>query len=196
MHSLRASQLETSCIPPFSPRGRPRKKTCTDQLEGSPSSATANDTISDLTSKIKVLSVKCDESENRLLPSNLIFFGLPDADGETWHESEGKIVSFCFKNLSLNNNISDIERAHIQGRFRPRTKRPIINKLTQFKDKSKILSSGPRPKGTSFSIPEDFSERTRLAQKKLRAHGNQSNASFKIGFDRITIGDKHFLYNA
>lgn len=82
------------------------------------------------------------------------------------------------------------------GRFEVGKNRPIIVKLTHFKDKSGILLAGPKLKDTSFSIREDYSAKVRVARKKLFTYGQQNNASFKIRFDKLLIGKKVFTYNA
>lgn len=70
-------------------------------------------------------------------------------------------------------------------------------KFAQFKDKCSILSAGPKLKGSSISIREDFSARVRLARKKLYAYAKQNNSdSFKIRFDKLQMDEKQFYYDA
>lgn len=159
--------------------------------------STGNPEIDNLTSQINNLVKKCDDSENRLRRDNLLFFGIQDAHDETWDQSESCIISLCSDKLQISISKQDIERAHRLGRFQDGKHRPIIVKFARFKDKCSILSAGPKLKGSSISIREDFSARVRLARKKLYAYAKQNNSdSFKIRFDKLQMDEKQFYYDA
>lgn len=158
---------------------------------------TGNPEIVNLSSQINNLVKKCDDSENRLRRDNLLFFGIQDAHDETWDQSESCIISLCSDKLQISISKQDIERAHRLGRFQDGKHRPIIVKFARFKDKCSILSAGPKLKGSSISIREDFSARVRLARKKLYAYAKQNNSdSFKIRFDKLQMDEKQFYYDA
>nr|XP_050024309.2 uncharacterized protein LOC126518577 [Dermacentor andersoni] len=139
----------------------------TGQAGGKISEPGWNDEVTRLSSEIKNLTEKCDDAENRLRRSNLIFFGITDAAGETWEQSEEHVIAFCSEHLGVSINADDIERAHRMGRFQESKNRPIIVKLAHFKVKSKILTAGPKLKKSKFSVREDYSAHVRLARKKL-----------------------------
>ncbi|XP_077522714.1 uncharacterized protein LOC144133474 [Amblyomma americanum] len=168
-------------------------------VENNPENDAASKATPDMTkhsSDVKLLTTKYDDAENRLRRSNLLFFGITDDLGETWAQSEERVVSFCSDKLDISIENHQIERAHRLGRFEVGKNRPIIVELTHFKDKSGILLAGPKLKDTSFSIREDYSAKVRVARKKLFTYGQQNNASFKIRFDKLLIGKKVFTYNA
>lgn len=154
-------------------------------------------TLSNLSSSIKTLAEKCDDSENRLRRCNLLFFEIPDVINETWAESESRIISFCTEKLEVPITSIDIERAHRLGRFQANKNRPIIVTLSRFKDKARILSAGPKLKDSLFSVREDYSARVRLARKKLFLYAQESKfVSFKIRFDKLIVDKKPFVYDA
>lgn len=149
-----------------------------------------------LSSEVKILTEKCDDSENRLRRCNLIFFGLPDTDGETWGQSESKILSFCSEKLGVTLDSKNIERAHRLGRFHGNKNRPIIVKFSHFKDKSSVISCNGKLKNTSFVIREDYSARVRLARRKLFHYAQEKNLAFKIRFDKLIVGNKQYTYDS
>ncbi|XP_077552427.1 uncharacterized protein LOC144166812 [Haemaphysalis longicornis] len=152
--------------------------------------------IASLSSEIKQLADKCDDAENRLRRSNLLFFGIKDENAETWAESEAKIISFCATHLEMNITDAGIERAHRLGRYCADKMRPIIVKFAHYKEKSRVLQSSRKLKETPFFVREDYSARVRLARQKLYSFGQQSNASFKIRFDKLSIDKKQYTYDA
>uniref|UniRef100_A0A1S4LJU1 Uncharacterized protein n=3 Tax=Ixodes scapularis TaxID=6945 RepID=A0A1S4LJU1_IXOSC len=66
-----------------------------------------------------------DDLDNRSRRNNLIFFGIPDVQNETWATSEERIVSFCSEKLNIQIDSAAIERAHRLGRFTLTKKRPV-----------------------------------------------------------------------
>lgn len=58
--------------------------------------------------------------------------------------------------------------------------RPIIVKLSSFNDKEKILSLGPKLKGTNLAICEDFPVPVRLAHGKLVRYANEQGTPYKL----------------
>lgn len=150
-----------------------------------------------LSSQLKNLAQKCDDSENRLRRDNLLFFGIEDVRDETWEISESRVISLCAQKLDIPITKEDIERAHRLGRFQDGKNRPIIVKLARFKVKGSILSAGAKLKGSQISIREDFSSGVRLARKKLYAYAKQSDfSSFKMRFDKLQMNGKQFCYDA
>uniref|UniRef100_A0A6B0VBG9 Putative tick transposon n=1 Tax=Ixodes ricinus TaxID=34613 RepID=A0A6B0VBG9_IXORI len=126
---------------------------------------------------------QCDDNENRLRRSNLLFFGCPDDQAETWSQSERKIIDFCANNLGVQLDPSNLERSHRLGKFQPNKHRPIIVKFSRFKDKESILAAGFKLKDTHFAVREDFSEAVRFARSKLYEYGKSLNVPFKVRFN-------------
>lgn len=153
--------------------------------------------LSNLSSDIKTLAEKCDDSENRLRRCNLLFFGIPEGSNETWADSEARAITFCTEKLEVSITPTDIERAHRLGRFQANKNRPIIVAFSKFKDKARILSACPKLKNSSFSVREDYSARVRLARKKLFLYAQERQlVAFKIRFDKLIVDKKHFVYDA
>lgn len=99
-------------------------------------------------------------------------------------------------NLEIIITDAALERAHRLGRYCADKMRPIIVKFAHFKDKSRILRFSRKLKETAFFIREDYSARVCLARQKLYSFGQQSNATLKIRFDKLTIDKKRYTYDA
>lgn len=141
------------------------------------------------------LLARIDDLENRSRRSNLLFYGVPDVDGETPQISEQKVLDLARDSLGIAVDNSHVERAHRLGAFRRGKTRPIIVKFSSFKIKTQLLFSGSRLKGTPFSISEDFSLTVRAARKALLTFAKQQNSQFKLRFDKLFIGSKTYIYD-
>ncbi|CAN7978916.1 unnamed protein product [Ixodes persulcatus] len=75
-----------------------------------------------MTNTIACLEARIDDAENRSRRNNLIFYGLRDVAGESWHDSEKLIIDTCSTHLAINLEPLSIERAHRIGRFSPEKK--------------------------------------------------------------------------
>ncbi|KAH8020357.1 hypothetical protein HPB51_000990 [Rhipicephalus microplus] len=95
-------------------------------------SANALRTVS---SQVTEILSRCNNSENRLRRSNLVFFGLDDEPKEYWAKSEQKIIDFCSEKLGITVTERQFERVHRIGKYTEDKRRPIIAKLAFFKDK-------------------------------------------------------------
>lgn len=137
-----------------------------------------------------------DDLENRSRRNNLLFYGLDDTAGETWAESEERILTFCSEKLSVDASVTSIERAHRLGRFSQQNNRPIIVKYVSFKEKQRVLAAARKLKGTDYSISEDYSEKVRLERKKLLQFARERGGDFKLNFNKLKIGTQVFRYDA
>lgn len=141
------------------------------------------------------ISSRCDDAENRQRRSNLLFFGIEDKKEEEWAAAEQKVIAFCSEKLELTTTSSQFERVHRLGKFTEGKNRPIIAKLTFYKDKEQILSCARKLKGTTYSIGEDFSPATRQARRKLVTFAKSQNKAFKISVDRLHINKQVYIYD-
>ncbi|XP_072143579.1 uncharacterized protein [Dermacentor andersoni] len=164
-------------------------------LHSQPSYGTS-DYVANLGCQLKALAEKCDDAENRQRRSNLLFFGIPDANNESWAQSEMHVTSFLSEKLKISIAAADSERAHRLGRFQKNKNRPIIVEFARFKDKTAILQAASKLKGSSFAVREDFSMRVRAARQKLYSFGIQTGSQFKIRFDRLILKNKQFVYDS
>ncbi|KAH6930596.1 hypothetical protein HPB50_014933 [Hyalomma asiaticum] len=152
------------------------------------------DTLREVTDQLMSITSRCDEAENRMRRSNLLFFGLEDHANEDWAASEQKIIKFCFEKLQLTLTGTQFERVHRLGRHEEKC-RPIIVKLTFFKDKEQILSQARNLKGTAFSVREDFSLATRQTRRKLIEFAKSQNKPFKLLVDKLRIENVSYGYD-
>nr|XP_037276014.1 uncharacterized protein LOC119168726 [Rhipicephalus microplus] len=153
------------------------------------------DALHDVTNQLSKITNRCDEAENRLRRSNLLFFGIEDDPNENWAVSEDKIVKFCSDHLGTSISSPQLERVHRLGRFNTDRRRPIIVKFTFFKDKEQILSKSRKLKGTNFYIREDFSMKTRQARQKLLEFAKAQNKRFKLSVDKLRIDNNTYVFD-
>lgn len=165
------------------------------QLKSQSPSLLPAETIPSLESKISHVQARCDDAENRLRRCNILFYGIEDSENETWAMSEGIILEFCMQKLKQTISSDCVERAHRLGRFSAGRNRPIIVKLSRFKEKDCILMSGPLLKGTPFAVGEDFSLDVRIARRKLLHFAKERNMSYKLTFNKLKMENRIFVYN-
>lgn len=146
--------------------------------------------------QIAALTSRVDEAEDRARRQNLIFYGLADADGETWAQSEKKVIDHCASHLQLTVETRDIERAHRLGTFCSERKRPVIVKFSHFKERERVLVAGRRIKVPGISIAEDNSPSTRFSRKRLVDFGKSQNVAFKLRYNKLIIGNDTYIFDS
>lgn len=137
---------------------------------------------------------RLDEFEDRSRRQNLIFYGLPDGQTESWTESETKIRELLSSTLEMELPHEAIERAHRLGKFVPNKCRPVIAKFSHFKTKDSIFSSRSQLKDSGVSISEDFCMSTRNTRKKLTEFGKASGQQFFVRYNKLIINKKCYVY--
>ncbi|CAN8029884.1 unnamed protein product, partial [Ixodes persulcatus] len=100
----------------------------------------STDNVSGMSQDIAALKAAAYDAENRLRRNNLLFFGLPDNQSETWDQSEDAVLSMVTETMGIVIEKPNIERAHRIGRFQSNKNRPIVEKFCRFKDKETILA--------------------------------------------------------
>lgn len=91
-----------------------------------------------------------------------------------------------------------IERIHRIGKPVANKCRPVILKLVDGRDKTRILKNCGNLKGTEFSISEDFSPRVQQIRKKLWASAREersSGAKVALTFDKIKVNGKLYRWD-
>lgn len=91
-----------------------------------------------------------------------------------------------------------IERIHRLGKPRPNKHRPIILKLIDFREKTTVLKSCFKLKGSNYSISEDFSARVRDIRKKLWNYGKpkkEAGDKVALAYDKLWINDELFCWD-
>ena len=120
------------------------------------------------------------ELEDRSRRENIRVDGLIEEEGETWDATEIKVSNLLQNKLGLTN--VQIDRAHRTGRKGREYPRTIVAKLSNYKDKEKILKNRKKLKGTDIYINEDFSKETVSHRKKLWSQVKKLRAEGKFAF--------------
>ncbi len=110
---------------------------------------------------------KLVDIEDRSRRNNLVLTGISERERENWDDTEKKMVTEIGRNLGIDLQDEDIERAHRIGRFERGKSRPVVARFTSYKTKEKVLKAARQKKVEGFYINEDFSEETRQKRKQL-----------------------------
>lgn len=93
--------------------------------------------VNDQAAATSSLVSRLDDAKDRSRRCNLIFYGLPDTTGETWLESERKIVSRVNEHLGITLDDSHIERARRIGTFNAKKSGRLLSCFLNLKRKTK-----------------------------------------------------------
>ncbi|XP_077516720.1 uncharacterized protein LOC144127627 [Amblyomma americanum] len=151
--------------------------------------------VDQLSCEYSQLRARLSELEDRQRRDNLLFYGIPDAQSESWAQSEEKLVKVLSSCLEIPSSEILIDRAHRLGRFASEKCRPIIAKFSSFKVKQRILLNCSKLKDEKITLSEDFSFATRHARKKLVEFGKSQPLTFKLRFNKLYIKNKCYSYN-
>ncbi|XP_077501139.1 uncharacterized protein LOC144111926 [Amblyomma americanum] len=147
--------------------------------------------------EMTTVSRKLDELENRSRRNNLIVRGVKEEESESEEDLLQKVNNDIFDKI-LKQRVDTIERIHRLGKREPGRDRPIIIKLTDFRDKMKIMSNCFNLKGTQFSVNEDFSKRVVEIRKNLWnscADERKNGVKAKLIFDKLKIKNTLYAWN-
>ena len=144
-------------------------------------------TISQLTSKVSYL-------EGQTKRDNLVLFGIPEQQEETWDDCENEVRKVLDENLKLQGALSDnevgIERAHRIGKKQQCKTRPIVVKFGRYKTKNAILNLKHKLKGSRYRISEQFSDaimRERRKFQPLIESAIQNKQRFSLKYNKLVI---------
>lgn len=151
--------------------------------------------ISHISSENDQLRARQSELEDMQRRDNLLFYGLPDAQSESWAQTEEKLMNVFSSRLEIAPSEILIERAHRLGGYHPNKCRPVIAKFSSFKLKQQILLSSSKLKEVNVAVSEDYSPATRLARKKLAEFGKTQSSRFKLRFNKLYVNRKCYIYN-
>lgn len=116
-------------------------------------------------------------------------YGIPEDEKEDEESLEQVINNTVAKGVLKIEPVS-IERIHRLGKPSANKTRPIIFKLLDDRDKTKILKNCHKLKDTDISISEDFSQRVRNIRKKLwdsAKPNKESGQKVHLVYDKISI---------
>ena len=115
-------------------------------------------------------------AESRSMRDNLIFSNIPK-EGIN-EDPEKQVKELISKTLLIKDDVP-FERAHRMGRFTQDKTRPIVVKLSRFKDKMNVLRNAFKLKGSNVGINEQFpaeiNERRKLLLPALRQEKSKGN---------------------
>lgn len=178
----------------LSERVRTLEATCASLASTETASTAFN--VSDITNQLKNITSRCEDTENRMRRSNILFCGIEDDEKEDWTASELKIQNFCSQKLDRALTSLQFDRVHRLGRFVPNKCWPITAKMTSVKDKQSILGAARKLKGSTFSIREGFSLSTRQARKKLLEFARAQAEPFKLSVDKLRIDRATYVFDS
>ena len=158
-----------------------------------------DNTFSNNIKKLDELESKTQDLEDRSRRDNLVFFGIPECDEVTTENAEEVLISILKKQNFLAQTFNPETTAYFERvhRIGPRRKdaarpRPIIAKMTFYKDKEEILKNSSKFKNSPYNVAEHYSKATlsisRLLNKAKEAKLNcQQVSSFKINHRRLVM---------
>ena len=121
--------------------------------------------------ELNYLVDKSSDLEDRSKRHNLIFKGFTEETGrETNEDCEKKLRNLIVEKSMLNGKaLISFDRVHRLGRKKndARGSRPIICKVTSYKDKETILKNAAKLRGSRISMCEDYSQQTQEINNQL-----------------------------
>ena len=144
-----------------------------------------------------------DSMKGRSCRNNLLFYGIPERDNETWEDCENDVREIIKEKLQIegadDNDKIGIERAHRLATSPAKGPRPIIVKFLSYKVRSNILMTGRKIfKKTELSVKEDFPPLIRATRKKLRPYLTDAIDDDKkayLSYDKLVIDGERFKYD-
>ncbi|XP_054933596.1 uncharacterized protein [Dermacentor andersoni] len=140
---------------------------------------------------------RIDDLENRSRRNNLIIRGIREDVNET-EEALRKKVNVDVFHTVLKLKIDSVERIHRLGKRQNGKDRAIILRLSDFRDKTKILRNCFMLRGKDISINEDFSKRIAEIRKQLwnsSSEERKRGIKVKLMFDKMKINDVVYGWN-
>ncbi|XP_040068674.2 uncharacterized protein LOC115320940 [Ixodes scapularis] len=153
--------------------------------------------IVSLEKNVNFLLGKVDDLENRSRRNNLLVYGIKETADESNEGLENCVKKEIFEDI-LGVHASGIEKIHRLGRKVANKTRPVILRFLEERDKSAVLSSCRRLKGSRFSISEDFSPRVQQIRKKLWDSAKElkkNGDKVVLSFDKIKINGQVFIWD-
>lgn len=137
--------------------------------------------------RAQVLDIQC-----RNMRDNLIFYRLPEEQGETDNDCMRKILSFIEEKLEIENATSEIKlhRAHRMGKYDPTRIRPIVAKFAYYPDRERVRKNASKLRDTNFGISQQFPKSIMEKRKKLVPI---MKAARQNGQDAYIVVDKLYI---
>ena len=130
---------------------------------------------------------KTDDLECRSKRNNLIIYGLPRVENETWQECEEMVQELLTDTLEMHES-PQFDRVH---RLSAKPNSSIVARCTFYKDNETIKKAQAKLKGSNVFISEDVSLRVQEIRKKLLPHLKAAKDEKK----KSTMVSDHLLIN-
>ena len=141
---------------------------------------------------------RLDDLEGQSRRSNVIIHGIAEDDQEeTWESTEKKVHDLAKTKMKITEPIA-FERCHRLGRRRANGSRPIIAKLSFFKDKQRLFKQAKELKDSGISISEDYVKSVREARSKmvpLMKLAREKGKRASLNYDKLIIDGEKYAVN-
>ena len=148
--------------------------------------------------KMAEFQKRLDDLEGQSRRSNVIIHGIAEDDqDETWEATERKVHDLIKTKLKITEPIP-FERCHRLGRKRANGSRPIITKLSFFKDKLRLFKQAKELKNSGVSISEDYVKSVREARSKmvpLMKLARDKGKRASLNYDKLIIDGEKYAVN-
>ncbi|KAH9359721.1 hypothetical protein HPB48_011077 [Haemaphysalis longicornis] len=157
-----------------------------------------DEACNNMTKLVLELVAKVDDLENRSRRNNILVYGVKEDQDEDSEKLERKVNEEIFKKI-LGVEVNSIERIHRIGLKHAERHRPIILRFFNYVDKTKVMSSCFKLKGTKIAISEDFSKNVRDIHAKLwRSAAKEKGSGSKVSlrYDKLKVDDRVYVWDA
>lgn len=152
---------------------------------------------SKLEKQVSTLIDKVDDLENRSRRNNLIIYGLEEPFEEKYEDLKAKVQDDIFQQ-KLEITVTGIERCHRLGKKTNDKPRPVIIKFLDYREKTNVLSSAFKLKGSTLSLSEDFSKQVRETRRQLWKSSEEERlrgCKTRLVYDKLKVDDVLFAWD-
>ena len=151
-----------------------------------------------LKNEITSLKTRIIQQELQSRRNNLIFYGIPEKDKESWIDCEKSVCDIIGSNMGIENAQDiEIERAHRLGVKQQNKTRGIIVKFCKFKDREIVWKKAKTLAKTNHKLSEDYPAEV-LAERRVLypiyklAVNNKSYKEVSLKVDKLYINRKAY----
>lgn len=149
-----------------------------------------------LKAKVKEQGEQIIELKARSMRENLVVNGIPEKANETWQDTKKNLQNFFEKELRIDPETIEIDRAHRIGQKNDKGGRPIVVKLSNQASRDTVFNhvKNHLPRESQFKVneqlpPEITERRKRLWSKFKEAKQNKTNR-VSWSMDKLYINGK------
>lgn len=135
--------------------------------------------------------------EDRSQQKNLMVFGIAENEKESTDDLKSKVLTDIFEEI-LGVTLTTVERIHRVGKKNSNKPRPVVLRLFDCREKSKLYQNCKKLKGSGISIGDDFSKET-LAKRKLLWNSAKQKRDdgerVQLNHDKLIINSDVFVWD-